>query len=221
MIIIITIIQGTGCNTEADTVLLNKRLSCGTIYMAGNSYYLYCKSILLNGNVESGMSLYESEYPSAQESKKDMVDNYVEETRKLIPELGTEEKISREITEQITLLPREEVIRILVSEILKSKIDIGNAVVLCKKYPFIEMCGCTYDIQFHDSILIPLVTDEIPEHDNYYVAVNEGDKVLRRTIDDRGYPPSCGVENKGKDVIMVVKSRVEQKPELGELRDFE
>ena len=52
-----------------------------------------------------------------------------------------------------------------------------------------------------------------------WLKVNPTDQVLYQKTDRRGYPPSCGTENKEKDVIIIVKGPV-PKPDIGEVRDL-
>lgn len=221
MIYIKTKIQNIECDTETDECVM--RLLQGTLYKTGNwnQYYLYCEEVLLNDKVCWGkIGKYEGPLPTVEEVAEDMIDNFSEEHRKLTPELGNEDKIPRKITRSITLLPLESLVEIFISEINKSKVEISNAIIFEKKPPSLRFEGCTYRWNLHDNIIIQMVDDEIPEYDNFFVQVNPGDQVFRKKTDSRGYPPSCGVENKDMDVIMIVKGISKNKADEQNIKPF-
>ncbi len=47
--------------------------------------------------------------------------------------------------------------------------------------------------------------DYFPSETEYHLKVNKNDKVVKSHTDKRGYPASCGVENKEKDIIIIVR----------------
>lgn len=56
-----------------------------------------------------------------------------------------------------------------------------------------------------------------PKNTEYYLKVNKTDEVINVKTDKRGYPGSCGTENKNKDVTIIIKNAHEEKPLIGEL----
>lgn len=45
-----------------------------------------------------------------------------------------------------------------------------------------------------------------PKNTEYYLKVNKTDEVINVKTDKRGYPGSCGTENKNKDVTIIIKN---------------
>lgn len=177
----------------------------GTLYKKEDQYYLYCKQEIYNDCVNMGLPLFESDLPSFIEKSETMIPNFDEDTRQRIAGLGNEEMIKRELTESITLLPKEDLVNLFISEIKRSKIEIGNAIILYENSPVVRMEGNTYGVNIHDCSFLPMVNGYIPEYDDYFIKVNATDKVLKSHTDKRGYPASCGVENKEKDIIIIVR----------------
>lgn len=205
MIYIKALINKTEYDTSKDEQLI--RFMTGTLYKKGEEYYLYCKQEILNGCVDLGLPLYESDFPSTVEKSESMILNFDDETRQRIVGLGNDRMIKREVTESITLIPTEELVKLFISEIKRSKIEIGNAIILSDKYPVIRWEGSTYGVNIHDCTFLPLEDGNIPEHDDFYIKVNPGDKVLKKQTDKRGYPACCGIENKNKDVVIIVRGQ--------------
>lgn len=46
-----------------------------------------------------------------------------------------------------------------------------------------------------------------PQNTEYNLKVNTNDKVLKSHTDKRGYPASCGIENKEKDIVIIVRGK--------------
>ena len=47
--------------------------------------------------------------------------------------------------------------------------------------------------------------DYFPSKTEYHLTVNKNDKVVKSHTDKRGYPASCGVENKEKDIVIIIR----------------
>lgn len=214
-------IQGVECDTETDENVMS--FMGGTLYKTNDQYYLYCESVLLNNRVYWGrFGEYEGDLPTIRDVVEDMVENFDEETRKMIPLLGDDPLIPRKITKSITRLPLVSLPGLFIGEIQKSKVEIGNAIIIEKEQSLsLQFEGSTYSVNLHGNTLYSRSSNLIKiSDDEYWIKVNPGDQVLRKQTDSRGYPPSCGVENKEKDVIMIIKQTPKEKPEIGELRDL-
>ena len=176
----------------------------GTLYKTKNNYYLYCKSVLLNDCVEWGGGLYNGDLPTYTEVTEDVI-GFDEDTFLRVPELGTNKNVPRKITTSITPLGIADLVELMIQEIKLSKVEIKDAVILFGKSRVIQMEGRTYSVSIHDCTFLPMIENEIPEYNEYYVKVNAGDKVLKKPTDRRGYPASCGVENANKEIVVIVR----------------
>lgn len=214
-----TVIQNVEYNTELDENVMP--FLQGTLYKKDDQYYLFCESILLNNKVYwSKMGKYDGDLPTEKEITEDVVDNFDEATRKRIPALGNELKIPRKITKSITLIPFEKLPGMFISEIKKSKVNIGNAIIIEKEFPALQFEGSTYSLNIHDCMFLNRQSPTIEFGEGeYWLKVNPCDQVFKQKTDRRGYPHSCGVDNKDKDVIIIVKGPV-PKPEIGKVRDL-
>lgn len=212
-------IQNVEYNTETDENVMS--FMQGTLYKKDEQYYLFCESVLLNNKVFwAKMGKYEGDLPTEKEITEDMIDNFDEATRKRIPALGNEPKIQRRITRSITLFPRDKLPELFISEIKKSKVDIGNAIIIEKEYPALNFEGSTYSLNIHDCMFLNRQSPTIEFGEGeYWLKVNPYDQVFKQKTDRRGYPQSCGVENKDKDVIVIVKGEI-PKPEPWKVKDF-
>ncbi len=225
------IIQNIECDTDKDIMIMP--FMSGTLYTTNDQYYLYCESVRLNGCVYWGkFGEYVGDLPTVKDVSEDMIENFDEHTRKMIPLLGDEPFIPRRITKSITLLPLEDIPGLFIDEIKKSKVDIGDSIVIMKDDARLafeddiytlnqwKFEGSTYSVNLHNNSFFKRSDDIIKiSDDEYWIKVNPGDQVLRKRTDGRGYPPSCGVENREKDVIMIVKCPA-PKPEIGQVRDL-
>ena len=213
-------IQNVECNTETDKAIIP--FLQGTLYTTDDQYYLYCESVLLNNRVYWGKAgEYEGDLPTEKDVTEDMIDNFDEKTREMIPLLGNEPRIPRKVTKSITLLPLENLSDLFIREIKKSKIDIGNSIVIRKENKPWKFEGSTYSLNLHDCKFYDRQSQTIDFEDGeYWLKVNPQDQVLYKQTDNRGYPASCGTENKNKDVIMIIKGAPKEKPLIGELRDL-
>lgn len=208
MILIKTIINNVEYNTESDENIIH--FLSGTLYKKDDQYYLYCKREVLNGKICRGSTLFESVFPSNKEFSESLVPNLDDKDRAVILGLGDGKFIKREVTEQITLIPNENLIELFISEIKRSKVEIKNCVVLSDKFPIFNFEGTTYDLSINGCTFIPMLDEyNIPDQDDCYVKINKGDTVLRKRTDERGYAQSCGVENKNKDIVIIVRENNE------------
>ncbi len=212
-------IQNVEYNTETDEKVMP--FMQGTLYKKDEQYYLFCESILLNNIVHWGkFGEYTGDFPTEKEETESMVDNFDENIRGMYPGLGNEPMIPRKITKSITLLSLDKLPDLFISEIKKSKVDIGNAIIIPKENPAIRFEGSTYQYFMHDCMFYDRQSQTIDYGEGeYWLKVNPQDQVFKQKTDRRGYPPSCGVENKEKDVIVIVRGSV-PKPEIGEVRDL-
>lgn len=213
-------IQNIECDTETDAVVMS--FLGGTLYKTEDQYYLYCESVLLNNGVYMGkFGEYEGDLPTEKDVTEDMIDNFDEHTREMIPLLGDEPRIPRKVIKSITLLPLECLPDLFIGEIKKSKIDIGNSIVIRKENEPWKFEGSTYSLNLHDCMFYNRQSQTIDFEDGeYWLKVNPQDQVLYKQTDNRGYPASCGTENKNKDVIMILRGAPKEKPLIGELRDL-
>lgn len=213
-------IQGVECNTETDNAVMP--FMQGTLYKKDYQYYLYCESVLLNNHVYMGkFGEYEGDLPTEKDVTEDMIDNFDEHTRKMIPLLGDEPRIPRKITKSITLLPLACLPDLFIDEIKKSKIEIGNSIIIKDENELWKFEGSTYSLNVHDNSFYLKSSELIKlSDDEFWIKVNPGDDVIKTHTDNRGYPASCGTGNKNKDVIMIVKWTPVQKPQIGKLRDL-
>jgi len=213
------VIQNVEYNTELDENIMS--FLQGTLYKKDEQYYLYCESILLNNKVFwGGTGEYSGDLPTEKEVTEDTIDNFDEDVRKWCPDLGNEPTIPRKIIQSITPLPLDKLAELFISEIKQSKVDIGNAIIIEKEDYSMRFEGHTYGVNIHNCTLCDKYTQTINLNDDeYWLKVNPTDQVLYQKTDRRGYPASCGAENKEKDVIVIVKGPV-PKPELGKVRDL-
>lgn len=214
------IIQNVEYNTETDEEIM--QFMQGTLYKKDDQYYLFCESVLLNNKVRWGKAgEYDGDLPTVKEVFEDMINNFEEDIRKRCPMLGNEPMIPRKITNSITLLPRDKLPELFISEIKKSKIDIGNAIIIEKEYPAMRFEGHTYSLNIHDCAFYDRQSNIIEFGEGeFWIKRNPGDELVKGKTDKRGYPSSCGVENAEKDVIMIIKEKAKEKPDIGEVRDL-
>lgn len=208
----------------------------GTLYNTGDSYYLYSKRVLLNDLFEANGRLITDfftvdgityaptivgDLQTVLEVKEDFVQNYDVETRKMFPSLGNEEMIPRKITESITIIPLDKLPDIFLDEIKKSKVEIRNSIIIKDENELWKFEGNTYSYRIHDNSFYLTSANIIKfSDDEYWIKVNPGDQVINTHTDNRGYPASCGTDNKNKDVIMIVKWTPVEKPPIGKIRDL-
>lgn len=196
-------IDGVEYNTEMDEKLIN--FISGALFKKDEQYYLYCRLEVLNNKIRNG-GLFDSEFPSAEECSESMIPNYADKEKAMVLGLGDEEFVKRTVTDQITLIPIENLVELFIYEIKRSKVSIKNCVVLSDKYPMFNFEGRTYGLEVSGCTFIPMLDElNIPEHNECYLKVNPSDEVLKKKTDDRGYPQSCGIENKNKDVVIIVR----------------
>ncbi len=176
------------------------------MYKTGDKYYLYCESVLLNYRVYWGLAgEYTGDLPTIKDVSEDTVELRVE-SRIRNPELGDNQLIPRKTTKSITLIPLDQLPDLLIDEIKKSKIDIGNSIVIKKDNDQWRFDGSTYSLNIHGCDFLDRSNNLIKiSDDEYWIKVNPGDHVIHTHTDNRGYPASCGTDNKNKDVIMIVK----------------
>jgi len=213
-------IENIECDIENDSEIMP--FINGTLYKTGDHYYLYCKSECLGGCVYvDKFGVYKGDLPTIRNISNDMVENFNEYVRKMIPSLGDEPLIPRIITESITLLPLENLPDLFIDEIEKSKIDIGNSIVIRDENEGWNFEGNTYSLNLHNNTFYSKSSDLIKiSDDEYWIKVNPGDQVIKTHTDNRGYPASCGTDNRNKDVIMIVKWTPVEKPPIGKIRDL-
>lgn len=178
--------------------------------------------MLLNNCINWGKSgEYKGDLPTVRDISDDMVENFNEETRKMIPMLGNEPFIPRRIIKSITLFSADTLPDLFIEEIKKSKIDIGDSIIIRDENTLWKFEGATYSLNVHDNTFYLRSSNLIKiSDDEYWIKVNPGDHVIRTHTDNRGYPASCGTDNKNKDVIMIVKWTPVEKPPIGKLRDL-
>ncbi|MDD4000415.1 MAG: hypothetical protein PHX62_05950 [Bacilli bacterium] len=199
-------IQNVECNTETDEKVMP--FMQGTLYKKDAHYYLFCESVFLNNKIYWGkVGEYTGDLPTEKEVSEDMVENFDENTRKMCKALGNEPMIPRKITRSITFLPIGALPELFISEIKKSKVDIGNAIIIEKNDPAMRFEGSTYSLNIHDCTYYDRQCNTIDFGEGeYWLKVNPCDEVINTKTDKRGYPGSCGVENKNRDVIIIIKN---------------
>lgn len=153
---------------------------------------------------------YHGDLPTVRDISDDMVENFNEETRKMIPMLGDEPFIPRRIIKSITLLPTDNLPDLFIEEIKKSNIDIGDSIVIRDENTLWKFEGNTYSYRIHDNTFYLKSSNIIKiSDDEYWIKVNPCDEVINTNTDKRGYPGSCGTGNKNKDVIIIIKGNKE------------
>jgi len=163
---------------------------------------------------------YTGDLPTINTFFEDTVE-FSEEFRKLNPGLGDNQLIPRKTTKSITLIPLDKLPDLLIDEIKKSKIDIGNSIVIRKDNDQWRFEGSTYSLNVHDCDFLDRSNNIIKIDDTeFWIKVNPADQVIKTHTDNRGYPASCGTDNKNKDVIMIVKWTPKEKPPIGKIRDL-